>query len=417
LDEQVEEGIRHLESAMNATLGDPENPLLVSVRSGAAVSMPGMMDTVLNLGLNDRVVEGLARRTDNLRFAYDAYRRFIDMFGDVVMGVAHDHFEEVIGTLKEERGVKEDVELTAEDLQTLVDRYKAVYRKHTGHMFPEDPREQLKFAINAVFNSWDSDRAVKYRRINKITGLLGTAVNVQAMVFGNMGENSGTGVCFTRNPSTGEHELYGEFLVNAQGEDVVAGIRTPEDIQQMAEEFPEAYAELLEVTSRLEKHYRNMQDIEFTIQDGRLFILQTRNGKRKGTAAVKSAVDMVKEGLVDPATAVKDLVEPLHLDQLLHPQFEDTDAYKDRVVGKGLPASPGAAVGQVVFTADDAGSWQSDGRRVIQETTETRTDNVGREGADQALPTSRGGMSSPAGVLARGWGKPCLACCGAIVSK
>src|SRR5690606_14343106 len=292
LDEQVEEGIRHLESAMNATLGDPENPLLVSVRSGAAVSMPGMMDTVLNLGLNDRVVEGLARRTDNLRFACDAYRRFIDMFGDVVMGVAHDHFEEVIGTLKEERGVKEDVELTAEDLQTLVDRYKAVYRKHTGHMFPEDPREQLKFAINAVFNSWDSDRAVKYRRINKITGLLGTAVNVQAMVFGNMGENSGTGVCFTRNPSTGEHELYGEFLVNAQGEDVVAGIRTPEDIQQMAEEFPEAYAELLEVTSRLEKHYRNMQDIEFTIQDGRLFILQTRHGKRTGTAAVKIAVDM-----------------------------------------------------------------------------------------------------------------------------
>ncbi|HEX7072129.1 MAG TPA: PEP/pyruvate-binding domain-containing protein, partial [Rhodothermales bacterium] len=320
LEEQVEDGIRKLEKNMGAKFGDASNPLLVSVRSGAAMSMPGMMDTVLNLGMNDDVVEGLAKKAENERFAYDSYRRFIDMFGDVVMGVSHDHFEEAIEGLKHERGVTNDVDLTADDLKVLVDRYKAIYRKQTGHMFPTDPREQLRFAINAVFKSWNSDRANKYRRINKITGLLGTAVNVQAMVFGNMGPSSGTGVCFTRNPSTGENKLYGEFLVNAQGEDVVAGIRTPEDIDQMAQEFPRAYKELVETTHKLEQHYKNMQDIEFTVQDQRLFILQTRSGKRTGTSAVKIAVDMVREKLVTREQAVRDLVEPGHLDQLLHPR-------------------------------------------------------------------------------------------------
>ncbi|MEX0821502.1 MAG: pyruvate, phosphate dikinase [Rhodothermales bacterium] len=415
LEEQVDEAVARLEAEMDATLGDAENPLLVSVRSGAAVSMPGMMDTVLNLGMNDDVVEGLAKRTDNVRFAYDAYRRFIDMFGNVVMGVAHERFEEAIEKLKNERGVENDVELTGEDLKMLVDRYKAIYRKGTGHMFPEDPREQLTFAVNAVFASWDTDRAVKYRRINKITGLLGTAVNVQAMVYGNMGDDSGTGVCFTRNPSTGENKLYGEFLVNAQGEDVVAGIRTPEDIQEMADEFPQAYKELVEVTNRLEKHYKNMQDIEFTVQHGRLFILQTRNGKRTGTSAIRIAVDMVKEGLVDKEFAIRDLVEPNHLDQLLHPQFENVEAYKDDVIGQGLPASPGAAVGRVIFTADEAEAWKAEGKQVILVRIETSPEDVGGMDAAEGILTSRGGMTSHAAVVARGWGKPCVAGCSDIV--
>ncbi|MGB1049380.1 MAG: PEP/pyruvate-binding domain-containing protein, partial [Rhodothermales bacterium] len=342
LDEQVRDGIDHIASQMGAGFGDSENPLLVSVRSGAAVSMPGMMDTVLNLGLNDAAVEGLASKSGNARFAYDSYRRFIDMFGDVVMGVHHEYFEHAIEGLKQERGVSNDVDLTADDLKELVERYKAIYQQHTGSLFPNDPYEQLKLSINAVFGSWDSERAVKYRTINKITGLIGTAVNVQAMVFGNMGEGSGTGVLFTRNPSTGENKLYGEFLVNAQGEDVVAGIRTPEDISQMADEFPAAYERLVDVTERLEKHYRNMQDIEFTVQDGNLFILQTRNGKRTGAAAVKIAVDMVEEGLISTKEAVRDMVEPGHLDQLLHPGFEDPEAYKSDVIATGLPASPGA---------------------------------------------------------------------------
>jgi pyruvate,orthophosphate dikinase len=412
---QVDEAVSRLESEMDARLGDPGNPLLVSVRSGAAVSMPGMMDTVLNLGMNDDVVEGLARRTDNVRFAYDAYRRFIDMFGNVVMGVPHEHFEEAIGKLKNERGVTNDVDLTGEDLNVLVDRYKAIYQEGTGELFPEDPVAQLTHAINAVFSSWDTDRAVKYRRINKISGLLGTAVNVQAMVYGNLGDDSGTGVCFTRNPSTGESKLYGEFLVNAQGEDVVAGIRTPEDIQQMANEFPQAYSELLEHTSRLEKHYKNMQDIEFTVQDGRLFILQTRSGKRTGTAAVKIAVDMVREGLVEKMTAVRDLVEPTHLDQLLHPQFEDVEAYGKDVIGRGLPASPGAAVGRVVFTADDAERWRAEGKPVILVRIETSPEDVGGMDAAEGILTSRGGMTSHAAVVARGWGKPCVAGCSDVV--
>ena len=415
LKEQITEGIEFLENAMGARFNDAQNPLLVSVRSGAASSMPGMMDTVLNLGINDRVVEGLAKKTGNERFAYDAYRRFIDMFGDVVVGVHHDHFEDVIHELKRERGVTEDTDLTADDLRVLVDRYKAVYRQHTGFMFPEDPREQLDMAINAVFRSWDGERAVKYRRINKITGLLGTAVNVQAMVFGNMGDNSGTGVCFTRNPSTGENKLYGEFLVNAQGEDVVAGIRTPASIDQMSQHFPQAYKELVGVTHRLEKHYKNMQDIEFTVQEQRLYILQTRHGKRTGSAAIKIAVDLVQEGLVTKQDAVRDLVEPNQLDQLLHPHFENETSYRERVIGRGLPASPGAAVGQVVFSADEAEEAVQQGKRVILVRIETSPEDVGGMHAAEGILTSRGGMTSHAAVVARGWGKPCVAGCGDIV--
>ena len=415
LEDQVRDGIDHIAAQMGAGFGDSDNPLLVSVRSGAAVSMPGMMDTVLNLGLNDAAVEGLARKSGNVRFAYDAYRRFIDMFGDVVMGVHHEHFEEAIEALKQERGVDNDVDLTGDDLKILVDRYKAIYRQHTGFMFPDDPYEQLKLSINAVFGSWDSDRAVKYRTINKITGLIGTAVNVQAMVFGNMGDGSGTGVLFTRNPSTGENKLYGEFLVNAQGEDVVAGIRTPEDISQMADEFPAAYKRLVEVTQQLEKHYRNMQDIEFTVQDGNLFILQTRNGKRTGAAAVKIAVDMVQENLISSKEAVRDMVEPGHLDQLLHPGFEDVEAYKDDVIAKGLPASPGAAVGKVVFSADEAETRRAAGEKVILVRIETSPEDVGGMNAAEGILTSRGGMTSHAAVVARGWGKPCVAGCGDVV--
>ncbi len=415
LEEEVRAGVRHIEQLMEAGFGDPNNPLLVSVRSGAALSMPGMMDTVLNLGINDRVVEGLARRTGNERFAYDAYRRFIDMFGDVVMGVHHEHFEAVLAALKKEKGVSEDTELDAEALKELVRRYKEVYRQHTGSLFPEDPYEQLYRAINAVFESWNSERAIKYRQIHKIRGLLGTAVNVQAMVFGNMGERSGTGVCFTRNPATGENELYGEFLINAQGEDVVAGIRTPKSISEMKQVMPELYEQLVRLARQLEEHYKNMQDIEFTVQEGRLFILQTRNGKRTGVAAVKIAVDMVNEGLVDPKTAVRDLVEPAHLDQLLHPRFKSETAYKDRVIGRGLPASPGAAVGQVVFTAEDAEAWRAQGKRVILVRIETSPEDVGGMHAAEGILTSRGGMTSHAAVVARGWGKPCVAGCGDIV--
>ncbi len=415
LKDQVREGIKHTEKEIGLEFGNPENPLLVSVRSGAAISMPGMMDTVLNLGLNDEVVEGLAKKTGNERFAYDSYRRFIDMFGDVVMGVSHDYFEQAIGKLKKEKNVENDIELTTEDLKVLVDRYKAIYRKHTGYMFPSNPWEQLTFAINAVFGSWNSDRAIKYRQINKITGLLGTAVNVMAMVFGNMGDNSGTGVCFTRNPATGEHKLYGEFLINAQGEDVVAGIRTPRDINELKKVMHEVYDQLVEVTVNLEEHYKNMQDIEFTIQEGELYMLQTRNGKRTGPAALRIAVDMVKEGRVSESDAVKNLVEPGHLDQLLHPQFKDTKAYEKQVMAKGLPASPGAAVGKVVFSSEDAEDAADNGEQVILVRIETSPEDVGGMSAAQGIVTSRGGMTSHAAVVARGWGKPCVAGCGDII--
>lgn len=415
LEDQVREGISFVAGQMGAGFGDPSNPLLVSVRSGAAVSMPGMMDTVLNLGLNDAAVEGLAAKTGNPRFAYDAYRRFIDMFGDVVMGVHHEYFEEAIEALKVEKGVTNDVDLSGDDLKELVRRYKAIFKKHAGFEFPSDPFEQLKLSVNAVFGSWDGDRAKKYRSINKISGLIGTAVNVQAMVYGNMGSDSGTGVLFTRNPSTGENKLYGEFLVNAQGEDVVAGIRTPEDISQMASEFPAAYERLVTVTQTLERHYLNMQDIEFTVQEGNLFILQTRSGKRTGAAAVKIAVDLVSEEMVSIESAVRDLVEPGHLDQLLHPRFKDVTAYRSDVIAKGLPASPGAAVGQVVFSADHAEEAFAAGKKVILVRIETSPEDVGGMDAAQGILTSRGGMTSHAAVVARGWGKPCVAGCSQIV--
>jgi pyruvate, orthophosphate dikinase len=412
---QVVKGVEHVEKAIGAKFGDPNNPLLVSVRSGAESSMPGMMDTVLNLGINDAVVEGLAKKTGNERFAYDSYRRFIDMFGDVVMGVNHEYFEDSMDELKKELGVKLDSDFSSRDLKELVDRYKAVYRKHTGFMFPEDPMEQLRFTVNAVFNSWNSSRAIKYRQINRIRGLLGTAVNVQAMVYGNMGERSATGVCFTRNPSTGESTLYGEFLMDAQGEDVVAGIRTPQHIDELEIVMPIAYKELLRLAGVLESHYMNMQDIEFTIQEDVLFILQTRNGKRTGQAAIHIAVDMVSEGVVTPEFAVRDLVEPQHLDQLLHKQFSDQSSVEADRIGVGLPASPGAAVGTIVFDAEHAEKAAERGEKVILVRVETSPEDVGGMAAAQGILTSRGGMTSHAAVVARGWGKPCVAGCGDII--
>lgn len=415
LNQQIRDGIRFIESINDTQFGDPDNLLLVSVRSGSAVSMPGMMDTVLNLGLNDATVEGLARRTGNERFAYDCYRRFIDMFGGVVMDIPHDKFEDAIHSIKEARGVIEDTELTTEDLKILVDRYKAVYRKATGYMFPDNPYEQLELAVNAVFESWDSPRAATYRRINHIKGLLGTAVNVQMMVFGNMGDDSATGVCFTRNPSTGENRLYGEFLVNAQGEDVVAGIRTPIEIDKLGEIMPEAFNELSDLCKKLELHYKNMQDIEFTIENDKLYILQTRGGKRTGKAAVKIAVDMVNEGIISERDAVLKMVEPNHLDQLLHPQIASEDVPVEDIIGHGLPASPGAAVGKAVFSADDAEDDVRNGDKVILVRIETSPDDVGGMAAAEGILTSRGGMTSHAAVVARGWGKPCVAGCGDII--
>jgi pyruvate,orthophosphate dikinase len=412
LADAVTDGIHHIEEALDLQFGSSTRPLLVSVRSGAAQSMPGMMDTVLNLGLNDEVVTGLADLMDDERMAFDAYRRFIDMFGDVVMGIDRNRFEDALDAQKAERGLAADVDLSADDLRGLVDRYKTIYREATGEPFPTDPSSQLERAINAVFDSWMNDRAVRYRRINNITGLRGTAVTVQAMVFGNMGTRSGTGVCFTRNPSTGAPELYGEFLPNAQGEDVVAGIRTPRDIQELDDELPGIYDQLTDVCETLESHYRDMQDLEFTVQDGHFYLLQTRDGKRTGTAAVRIAVDLVDEGLADTEDAVRDLVEPRHLEQLLHPRFADDADYSDDLLGQGLAASPGAAVGQAVFTAEDAEDWHADGHDVILVRTETSPDDVGGMDAAKGILTSRGGMTSHAAVVARGWGKPCVAGCG-----
>lgn len=413
--EQVMDGISHVESEMNKRLGDAEDPLLLSVRSGAAVSMPGMMDTILNLGMNDQVAKALIKKTGNERFVYDSYRRFIDMFGDVVMGVSHEYFEDAITQMKREAEVENDLDLNAEQLQELTNRYKAIYRKHTGFMFPEDPIEQLKFAINAVFKSWNSSRAIKYREVSGITGLMGTGVNVQAMVFGNMSTECATGVCFTRNPSTGEHELYGEYLVNAQGEDVVAGIRTPEPIANMKQKMPKAYDELRSYTRKLEQHYRDMQDVEFTVQEGTLYILQTRNGKRTGAAAIKIAVDLVRDGVVTKQRAISKLVEAEHIDQLLHPQFEDEAVLQEDLLGKGLPASPGAAVGRVVFDSKRAEMMVEKGEMVILVRIETSPEDVGGMSSAEGILTSRGGMTSHAAVVARGWGKPCVAGCSDIV--
>ncbi|MDP2644224.1 MAG: pyruvate, phosphate dikinase [Desulfobacterales bacterium] len=406
LGKQVDHHLAKLETLMGARFGAPDNPLLVSVRSGAAASMPGMMDTVLNLGLTDNVVDGIIKRTGNARFAYDSYRRFIDMFGDVVMGCHHDSFEKALGNLKKKVGAGQDTDLCAHDLEMLVESYKAIYQKQIGAPFPQDPRRQLVAAINAVFNSWNSVRAIKYRELNDIRGLKGTAVNVQAMVFGNMGDDCGTGVCFTRNPSTGSKELYGEFLMNAQGEDVVAGIRTPEPLIKLKNLFPELYKQLIDTMLQLENHYRDMQDIEFTIQQGRLYILQTRNGKRTATAAIKIACDMVEENLIAPKEAVA-RINPSQLDQLLHPSFK-TGAAR-HVIARGLPASPGAAVGQVVFTAPDAEHWESLGHKVILCRIETSPEDIGGMAAAVGILTQRGGMTSHAAVVARGMGRCCVA--------
>ncbi|MEM1040995.1 MAG: pyruvate, phosphate dikinase [Bacteroidota bacterium] len=415
MEADVQGGLGHVEEAMGRRLGDAARPLLVSVRSGAAISMPGMMDTVLNLGLNDEVVAGLAAETGNERFAYDAYRRFIDMFGDVVVGVHHEHFEAAIDALKKERGARHDLDLSAADLRDLVERYKAVYRTHTGGDFPTDPAEQLRLAIDAVFASWNNERAIRYRKINRLGGgLLGTAVTVQAMVFGNTGAGSGTGVCFTRNPSTGAPELYGEFLQNAQGEDVVAGIRTPKPIAEMEAAFPEAYHQLVDVAGRLERHYGDMQDIEFTVQEGALYLLQTRTGKRTGAAAVRIAVDLVEAGLATEEEVVRDRVEPGHLDALLHPRFADDADYSADVIGTGLPASPGAAVGRAVFSAEDAEAHRAEGTPTILVRVETSPEDIGGMDAAEGILTARGGMTSHAAVVARGWGKPCVAGCGDI---
>jgi len=411
LAEEVDKNVRKLEKVMGAKLGDPAKPLLVSVRSGAAVSMPGMMDTVLNLGLNDEVIAGIIKKTKNPRFAYDIYRRFIDMFGDVVMGCDHEHFEHVIHTAKKKAKVNMDNELSADQLKAVVDQYKKVYKKHVGRMFPQDGRDQLRHAINAVFDSWNIPRAVKYRQLNNITGLLGTAVNVQAMVFGNMGDDCATGVCFTRNPSTGKKEFYGEFLVNAQGEDVVAGIRTPLPLKKLGRIMPRAYKQLTGLMTKLDKHYRDMQDMEFTIQEKTLYILQTRTGKRTAAAAVKIAVDMVAEKLITQKEAVG-RVEPEQLDMLLHPSFDPKAARN--VIATGLPASPGAAVGQVVFTADRAEAWRDKGKKVILVRIETSPEDIGGMDAAEGIMTARGGMTSHAAVVARGMGKCCVAGVGEI---
>ena len=411
LEAEVAKNVAKLEKVMKAKFDDPNRPLLVSVRSGAAASMPGMMDTVLNLGLNDKVVAGIVEKTGNARFAFDIYRRFIDMFGDVVMGCHHEKFEEKIEFAKKKASVELDSDLSAEQLEGVVGDYKKVYQAHVGQLFPQNAMAQLKLAVNAVLGSWNADRAKKYRELNDITGLLGTAVNVQAMVFGNMGDDCGTGVCFTRNPSDGTKEFYGEFLMNAQGEDVVAGIRTPRPMGELQKVMPACYKSLTRLMTRLEKHYKDMQDMEFTIQEGKLYILQTRNGKRTAEAAVRIAVEMVNERLIPKKTAVT-RVTPEQLDRLLHPSF-DPKAKRD-VLAEGLPASPGAAVGQVVFSAEDAEAWKAKGKDVILVRKETSPEDIGGMDAAVGILTALGGMTSHAAVVARGMGKCCVAGVGAM---
>jgi pyruvate, orthophosphate dikinase len=407
LDQQVEENLKKLEEKMGIKFGDRKNPLLVSVRSGAAISMPGMMDSVLNLGLNDKTVEGLIAKTGNERFGWDAYRRFVHMFGDVVMGVEHGKFEEAISAKKESKGVKFDTDLTAQDLKELVDDYKKIVADARGNSFPEDPREQLNMTIDAVFGSWNNKRAISYRNLHDIPHNMGTAVNVQVMVFGNMGETSATGVAFTRDPATGDDELYGEYLINAQGEDVVAGIRTPQPIKKLGKEMPENYKLLLDIREKLEEHYREMQDFEFTIQEGKLYMLQTRTGKRTAPAALKIAVDMVEQGLIGKRTAIT-RVEPRMLDQLLHKQLDRDAKEKAELLSTGLPASPGAALGKVMFNADDAVE-ASKIDKVILVRTETSPEDIQGMAAAQGILTARGGMTSHAAVVARGMGKCCVA--------
>ena len=405
LEEQIKENLVRVEKAMGAKFGDSEDPLLLSVRSGARVSMPGMMDTVLNLGLNDQTVEALAKKSGNPRFAWDSYRRFIQMYGDVVMGVDHGAFEQALAESRTKHGVKLDNELSAEALQELVAEYKQIIQESAGELFPDDPFEQLRGSIDAVFRSWNTARAIRYRQINHIPHEWGTAVNVQAMVYGNMGDTSGTGVAFTRDPSTGENVFYGEYLMNAQGEDVVAGIRTPHPISDLQKENPEVYDELVSIYKLLESHYKEMQDVEFTIQDGKLYMLQTRAGKRTATAAVRMAVEMVEEGLIDKKTAVM-RVEPDQLDQLLHPMI-DPDAKYD-VIATGLPASPGAASGRIVFTAEAAEEWYNRGEQVILVRNETSPEDIGGMDVAEGILTARGGMTSHAAVVGRGMGKCCV---------
>ena len=406
LEAEVEKNIAKLEKTMGQKFGDKSDPLLVSVRSGSSASMPGMMDTVLNLGLNDEVLEGLIEKTGNPRFVYDIYRRFIDMFGDTVMGCHHDHFEQAISDAKAKAKVLNDTELNAEQLKDLVATYKAIYKKQVGKDFPQEPREQLRLSIDAVFGSWNSDRAIKYRRLNKIDDALGTAVNIQAMAFGNMGDDCGTGVCFTRNPSTGKKEFYGEFLINAQGEDVVAGIRTPIPLKQLNKIMPKIYKELTSLMTAMELHYRDMQDMEFTIQQNKLYVLQTRSGKRTAAAAIKIAMDMIKEKMITEKEAIM-RVTPEHLEALLHPSFAAKAARN--VIGKGLPASPGAAVGQVVFDPETAEKWRDEGKKVILVRQETSPEDIGGMDAAEGILTARGGMTSHAAVVARGMGKCCVA--------
>ncbi|NLV87515.1 MAG: pyruvate, phosphate dikinase [Clostridiales bacterium] len=410
---QIMEYISKLEDITGKTFGDLENPLLVSVRSGARASMPGMMDTILNLGLNDKVVVAFAEKTGNPRFAYDSYRRFIQMYSDVVMEVGKKYFEELIDEMKEKRGVTQDTDLTADDLKELSELFKAEYKSKIGVDFPQDPKEQLMGAIKAVFRSWDNPRAIYYRRMNDIPSSWGTAVNVQEMVFGNMGETSGTGVAFTRNPATGEKKLFGEFLMNAQGEDVVAGVRTPQSIDQLSELMPEAYKEFVEICDKLERHYRNMQDMEFTIENKKLFMLQTRNGKRTAAAALKIACDLVDEGMIDSKEAIL-MIDPKSLDALLHPQFDSDALKKAQVIGTGLAASPGAACGRAVFTADDATQWSKNGEKVILVRLETSPEDIEGMHCSQGILTVRGGMTSHAAVVARGMGTCCVSGCGDI---
>jgi len=411
LEKQIEENLKKLEQISKKALGDAKNPLLVSVRSGAPISMPGMMDTVLNLGLNDVTIQGIIEKTKNERFAYDSYRRFMQMFGNVVLGIEHDEFEYLLEEIKKELKVKLDTEIDCEGLKILVEKYKKLIKKETGEDFPQEPKAQLKMAIDAVFNSWNTKRAVTYRSINKISDDLGTAVNVQEMVFGNMGEDSGTGVGFTRNPSTGEKEYYGEYLLNAQGEDVVAGIRTPLPLSNLKNDLPEIYEELIKIVTLLEKHYRDVQDYEFTIEKGKLYLLQTRTGKRTAQAALKIAVDMVAEGIISKEEAIL-RIEPNQLNQLLHRRIDPK--VKVEVIAKGLPASPGAAYGKVIFTADEAEELGKEGEKVILVRTETTPDDIHGMVAAQGVLTSRGGMTSHAAVVARGMGKACVAGCSVL---
>ena len=410
---QIMEYIAKMEEITGKKFGDLENPLLVSVRSGARASMPGMMDTILNLGLNEEVVEVIAKMSGNPRWAYDCYRRFIQMYSDVVMEVGKKYFEELIDQMKAKRGVTQDVELTAEDLKELAGQFKAEYKSKIGQDFPTDPKEQLMGAIKAVFRSWNNPRAIVYRRMNDIPGSWGTAVNVQSMAFGNMGDDCGTGVAFTRNPATGEKKLMGEILTNAQGEDVVAGVRTPMPIEEMAQKFPEAFAQFQSVCKTLEDHYRDMQDMEFTVEHGKLYMLQTRNGKRTAAAALKIACDLVDEKMISEQQAVA-MIDPRNLDTLLHPQFDPAALKKATPVASALPASPGAACGKIVFTAEDAKEWAERGEKVVLVRLETSPEDIEGMVASQGILTVRGGMTSHAAVVARGMGTCCVSGCGAI---